>query len=209
MQIGLRYTFTLPLAALATAGLFLGMKALISADFKPQKKIAATTFEIHPEIIDIKPVERVTRLASLNEIEIPPAPPVIDKQVANLPTETITDLGDDIPILNPGDIEFGDIHFQESDRDATPTVRIAAVMPPRAQKSGHCKVRFDVSPDGNTYNIQTTYCSERIFERPTIRSVAKWKYNPKIRDGIAVARTGVESTMSFNLTDDSGNIIPE
>ena len=209
MQIGLRYTFTLPLAALATAGLFLGMKALISADFKPQKKIAATTFEIHPEIIDIKPAERVTKLASLNKIDVPPAPPEIERAKATQPEEPITKVGDDIPPLNPGGIKFDPINFQESDREATPTVRIAAVMPPRAQKSGHCKVRFDVSPDGNTYNIQTTYCSERIFERPTIRSVAKWKYNPKIRDGIAVARTGVESVMSFNLKDDSGNIIPE
>ena len=209
MNNSLRFTLTAPLAAIATVGLFVGMKALITGDFKPQEKLAATTFEIHPDIIEIPPIDPVTRVASLQEIDIPPAPPEIEKVAATQPTEPIADVDGKVPNFNPNGLKFKPIGFQESDRDATPTIRTAAVMPPRAERSGHCNVRFDVSPKGETYNIQTTYCSERIFERPTIRAVAKWKYNPKIRNKIAVARTGVESTMSFNLTDERGNIIPE
>ena len=209
MNNSLRFTLAAPLAALATVGLFIGMKALITGDFKPEEKHAATQFEINPEIIDILPVERTIQVASLQNIDIPPPPPVIDREPATQPSEPIAKIGDTAPDLNPAEIKFEPIGFQESDRDAAPTIRTAAIMPPRAEKSGHCKVRFDVSPQGETYNIQTTFCTNRIFERPTIKAVAQWKYNPKIRNKIAVARTGVESVMTFNLSDENGNIIPE
>jgi protein TonB len=39
--------------------------------------------------------------------------------------------------------------------------------------------------------------------------VTKWKYNPKIVDGRSVARMGVESKITFRLTDERGKIIPE
>ena len=82
-------------------------------------------------------------------------------------------------------------------------------MPPRAEKSGHCKVRFDVSPEGAPFNVQATYCTQSLFERASIKSVQKWKYNPKIVDGRAVARSGVESKITFKLTDERGRMIPE
>ena len=208
MHTSLRYTLSMPIAAIATVGLFLGMKALITGEFQPQAKIAATQFDINPVPDDIIPEPRTTKRVELKTIEIPPAAPIIDRVVAELPSEPIAEAVDD-PIFNPTTIKIGPITIQESDRDATPTVRVAAVAPPRAEKSGHCKVRFDVSPNGQTYNIQTLFCSQRMFERSTIKAVAKWRYNPKIRDGIAVSRSGVESTMRFNITDERGDIIPE
>jgi len=209
MNNSLRFALTTPLAAIATLGLFVGMKALITSDFKPEKKRVAASFEINPKVIDIEPVTRVTKLAELKDIEIPPAPPETEKVGVQKPTIPIVSLDGKAPVLNPKDIKFDPIDIRETNTGAKPLVRIAAVMPPRAEKSGHCKVRFDVSPQGATFNIQTTYCSERIFERPTIKAVEGWKYSPKIRSGVAVTRTGVESTMSFNLTDEHGNIIPQ
>ena len=34
-----------------------------------------------------------------------------------------------------------------SDRDPQPLVRIPPIMPTRAEKSGHCRIRFDVIPE--------------------------------------------------------------
>jgi len=96
-----------------------------------------------------------------------------------------------------------------SDRDAQPLVRIPPIMPPRAEKSGHCRVRFDVSPEGAPFNVITTYCTSKVFDRASTKSVQKWKYNPKIVDGRPVSRTGVESKITFRLTDERGKIIPE
>lgn len=209
MQTGLRFTLTTPLAALATAGLFIGMKALITGDFKAKPKLAATQFEINPVAEDIVIDTRVTKLAELKEIETPPPPPIIDRTQAVQPEEPIVTPDADIPDFNPDKIVLGPISIQESDREATPIIRVAANMPPRAERSGQCTVRFDVTPEGATYNIQTLSCSNRIFERPTLKAVAKWKYRPKVRGGTPVARSGVESVMSFNLKDERGDIIPE
>ena len=82
-------------------------------------------------------------------------------------------------------------------------------MPPRAERSGHCKVRFDVSPEGQPFNIVSTYCTQSLFERASIKSVQKWKYKPKTVEGRSVARSGVESKITFRLTDERGKLIPE
>jgi protein TonB len=209
MQTGLRFTVTMPLAALATAGLFIGMKALITGEFAPQTKLAAAKFEINPVAEDIIPDARVTKVAELKTIETPPPPPIIERTQAAQPDEPIVTPDGGLHDFNPEKIIFSKFEIQESDRDAAPIIRVAANMPPRAERSGHCKLRFDVTPEGTTYNIQMLSCSSPMFERPTQKAVAKWKYRPKIRNGSPVARSGVETMMSFNLTDERGQIIPE
>jgi len=82
-------------------------------------------------------------------------------------------------------------------------------MPPRAEKSGHCTVRFDVSPEGSPFNVTAPYCTQSLFKRASVKSVEKWKYNPKIVDGRSVARSGVESKITFRLSDERGKLIPE
>ena len=67
----------------------------------------------------------------------------------------------------------------------------------------------DGSPVGAPFNVITTFCTQRLFERATIKSVQRWKYNPKIVDGRAVARNGVENKVTYRLTDERGRIIPE
>ncbi len=209
MHNGLRLTLTAPLAALMTAGLFIGMKVLISGDFKAQTKLAATQFEINPVAEDIIIDDGRVKLAVYEKVETPPPPPIIDRTAAVLPTEPITHPLKDVPAFDPFTLDIKGAEFTISDTDATPVLRVAANMPPRAQRSGHCTVIFDVSPQGEPYNIKTPFCSEPMFERPTLKAVAKWKYRPKIQDGQAVARTGVKNQMSFNLTDERGQIIPE
>ena len=82
-------------------------------------------------------------------------------------------------------------------------------MPPRTEKSGHCRVRFNVSAEGAPFDVQTTYCTQSLFERATLKSVQRWKFNPKIVNGRPVAMTGVENKVTYRLTDERGQLIPE
>lgn len=102
-----------------------------------------------------------------------------------------------------------DFNIEVTDRDAQPLIRIPPIMPPRAKWSGYCNLEFDVSPEGQPFNISARSCTEKLFERASIQSVRKWKYNPKIVDGKPVSRTGVQSKISFKLLDERGNILPE
>lgn len=204
-----RWIVGVPLAALFTFLLFLGMKALITGDFKPQKKLAAAQFDINPQVEDIKVVIRETKVNEVKKVVTPPPPPQIERQQAAKPTEAIASLEGAIPEFEAPKIDRSNFKITVSDRDAQPLVRIPPIMPPRAEKSGHCKVRFDVSPEGAPFNVVATFCTQRLFERPSTKSVQKWKYNPKIVDGRATARKGVESKITFRLADERGKIIPE
>lgn len=93
--------------------------------------------------------------------------------------------------------------------DAYPLVRIPPIMPPKATQSGHCKLQFDVSPNGTVENIRSTYCTESLFEAASIKSLSKWKYRAKVENGKAVTRKDAKTKISFRLTDICGRIKPE
>jgi len=205
----LRWFLGIPFAALVVVGLFMLMISLISAEFEAQEKTENASFELNPVVEDIQTLKRETKVERVQQVQTPPPPPMIERAQADKPSERIASLEGAVPDFEAPKIDRSDFKIAVSDRDAQPLVRIPPVMPPNAEKSGHCKVRFDVSPDGGPFNVQTTYCSQSLFKRATVRSVEKWKYQPKIQDGVAVGRTGVESQITFRLADERGNVIPE
>ncbi len=205
----IRWIIGVPVAAFVTIGLFLLMMTLIAEEFKPQDKVATASFEINPTVEDIKVIKRETKVQQVKKVVTPPPPPQIERQQAAKPQERIASLEGAIPEFEAPKIDKQNFKIAVSDRDAQPLVRIPPIMPPRAEKSGHCRVRFDVSPEGAPFNVVTTYCTQKLFERATIKSVQKWKYNPKIVDGRQVARKGVENKVTYRLTDERGKIIPE
>jgi protein TonB len=209
MGSAVRWLLGIPVAAFVTIALFVLMTVLISAEFEPQDKVKTDSFEINPKVEDIKVIERETVVDKVQKVITPPPPPMIERAKADKPTEAIASLEGAIPEFEAPKIDRQNFKIAVSDRDAQPLVRIPAIMPTRAEKSGHCLVRFDVSPEGAPFNVDATYCTQRLFERPTIKSVQKWKYNPKIVDGRSVARSGVESKITFQLKDERGRLIPE
>ena len=204
----LRWLAVIP-AAIVTVLLFILMMSLISEEFKPEDKIELNSFEINPKIEDVQILERETTITKIQKIETPPPPPQIERAKADRPAEPISSIEGAIPEFEAPTIDRSAFKITVSDRDAQPLVRIPPQMPPRAEKSGHCRMRFNVSPEGQPFDVQATYCTQSLFERPSIRNVQKWKYNPKIQDGRAVGRVGVETKITYRLADERGNIIPE
>ncbi|RKQ70881.1 outer membrane transport energization protein TonB [Litorimonas taeanensis] len=209
MSTAIRWLIGIPVAAFVTVALFVLMTVLISAEFEPQDKVKTASFEINPKVEDIKVIERETKVDKVQKVVTPPPPPMIERAKADKPTEAIASLEGAIPDFETPKIDRQSFKIAVSDRDAQPLVRIPPIMPTRAEKSGHCTVRFDVSPEGAPFNVVATYCTQSLFERASVKSVQKWKYNPKIVDGRSVARSGVESKISFRLSDERGRIIPE
>ena len=207
MKNVIRWILGFPVAALVTVGLFVLMMTLIAEEFKPQEKLATASFDINPTVEDIKVIKRDTKVKQVKKVVTPPPPPTIERQQAAKPQERIASLEGAIPDFEAPKIDRKNFKIAVSDRDAQPLVRIPPIMPPRAEKSGHCRVKFDVSPEGAPFNVNTTFCTQSLFERATIKSVQRWKYNPKIVDGRAVARNGVENKVTYRLTDERGRII--
>ena len=203
-----RYAPSAVLAVGVTIGITLGMADMIKAEFQPQEKAENMAFEINPQVEELPVVSRTERKIEVKRVETPPPPPRIEQVDVTAPDVDIVEMGGGVPDFKMPDIKR-DFIITVSDRDAAPTVRIAPIMPPRAEKSGHCRVRFNVSAEGVPYDVQTTYCTQSLFERATIKSVQRWKFNPKMVGGRAVVMQGVENKVSYRLSDDRGNIIPE
>ena len=209
MSVITRYIAGAPIAAGLTLGLGVIMAGLIHHDGpNVQEKASITIAPINVVPDDIF-VKRKRDLPHLTKVDIPPAPPIIDRATPGLPSEPIAHMpGDGAFILPP--IKISTNHkIVPIDGGAEPIVRIPPVMPTRAQRSGHCNMRFDVSAEGSPFNVTAVNCSQNLFERASIKSVQGWKYKPRIHNGQAIAMRGLTTRISFNLNDERGNVIPE
>ena len=206
-----RYAAALPIAAVTTVSLMLSMAALISAEFKPQDKVEVASFEINPRVIEIDDFIK-TEIKPVQEVEVPPPPPttgIIQTAEVKLPTRVVAGKKN---VFEMTDIIFDDpINIHVDKENPTPLVRIPPIFPNRflqGDVSGYCKIRFDVSPEGQPMNIQTTLCTNTKLKSATVKSVQKWKYSPRIQNGRPVSRSGLETTIRFDLRDERGNLLP-
>ncbi len=205
MQTIVRLVVGIPVAALVTFLLFTLMQTLIFTDEVPLEDAGDDlTFEINPEVEEINARTRDTSIDDVSRVDPPPPPPQIERQAADLPTESLSTIVGSIPEFDAPQLNSGNVSFNVSDRNAQPLVRIPPQYPPRAAErgiEGTCNMRFDVTPDGTPTNVVATNCTSSMFERASIRSVERWRYSPKVENGVPVARRGVETDIEFRLAD--------
>jgi len=205
MQTIFRLVVGIPVAALVTFLLFTLMQTLIFTDEVPLEDAGDDlTFEINPEVEELNARTRDTSIDDVSRVDPPPPPPQIERQAADLPTESLSTIVGSIPEFDAPQLNSGNVSFNVSDRNAQPLVRIPPQYPPRAAErgtEGTCNMRFDVTPDGTPTNVVAVNCTSSLFERASIRSVERWRYSPKVENGVPVARRGVETDIEFRMAD--------
>lgn len=201
----IRLLVGIPVAAVITFLLFMLMQRLILTDeVVIEEADDALRISIAEDVEDLSVRRREVTMDDVTDVEPPPPPPQIERQRAEAPAEDLSTITGEIPEFEAPDLGSGDVSFDVSDRDAHPLVRIPAQYPPRALErgvEGNCLMQFDVTPDGTPTNIVALDCSSSLFERNSIRSVERWRYEPKIQDGTAVWRRGVQTRIDFQLAD--------
>ncbi len=199
----MRFYTVSPIAAIITMGLFLLMRFFISGDIKLAEKQDIVRLDINPSIQELEVHQREAKPERTKEVKPPPPPPTIEKQKVVQPQEGIASVTGSIPDFGPPQMAHHNSVFVVSDRDAQPLVRIEPVYPLRAAErglEGACEGVFDVSAEGKPYNVRVK-CSSSMFVRAATRAIEKWKYNPKIVDGKAVARRNVVTPFKFQLSE--------
>jgi protein TonB len=90
-----------------------------------------------------------------------------------------------------------------SDRDVIPLVRIAPDYPPRALSrglEGWVQVQFTITPTGTVKDPVVVNAEPKaIFDDAALKSIARWRYNPRVEGGVAVERVGVQTIIRFQL----------
>lgn len=201
----IRLVIGVPLAAIITVFLFYVMQDLIKTDAVEQEQEAEDiVFSINDEVAEVEARRRDTTIEDVQQVDPPPPPPQIERQRAEQPSEGLATVMGAIPDFEAPQLNSDSVNFSVSDRDAQPLVRIEPQYPLRAAErgiEGSCWVRFDVTPDGTPTNIDIYRCDSSFFERASIRAVERWRYNPRVEDGIPVARRGVETRFDFRLAE--------
>ena len=78
-----------------------------------------------------------------------------------------------------------------------------------AEKSMRCRVDFDIDAKGKPENLEAHNCTVDRFGEAAIKTVKKWRYFPKIENGVAVPRPNWTSGVELRLLDENNKIIPE
>lgn len=188
-----------PGAFLVTGVLFLIMAGLIKQEAKLDEEKAALSIKITSQIDDTE-LSNVNREFKRPTLDAPPPPPPAVNDPSNRPA--LDGVRADIPDINPN-LNIGSGF--NPDRDAQPLVRIPPQYPERCMSRASAKetvlVQFDVTPDGQTTNISTVESSNSCLNRAAEKSVERWKYQPKIVDNQAEWRRGVQTVITFELSD--------
>ena len=90
-----------------------------------------------------------------------------------------------------------------TDRDVIPLVRIEPDYPSRAADhgtEGWVVVQFTITAAGTVKDAQVVESQPQgVFDSAATKAVERWKYNPKIENGVAVERRGVQVIFTFKL----------
>ncbi len=133
--------------------------------------------------------------------EVPPEIPPQDMDTAdpnaptiNVPPPTVASTVD---IGGPGGMNI-------AEGDYLPIVRVAPVYPARALSrgiEGYVDMGFTVTTTGTVKDPIVLFSTSSLFERAATRAVLKFKYKPRVVDGVPVDVPGVKTRITFKIEE--------
>jgi protein TonB len=198
-----RYAFSIVIGVVVTMSLLFLMQVLIATG-----KQALTKPRDRAKLEFV----RVKRNESLNVEEFtpekPPKPPEtppetppqdMDNIDPSAPTISVAPptVATDTSIGGPGGMNI-------AEGDYLPIVRVAPVYPARALSrglEGYVDLSFTVTTTGTVRDPIVLFSTSSLFERAAVRAVLKFKYKPRVVDGVPVDVPDVKTRISFQIED--------
>ena len=185
--------------AAMTFAAFAFMQYLISgeqrAPVKPGGDIIVEIFQA-PEDSKVRHIQKIQPPPPMPKV--PPKAPPLDTSadpvlaISDLTPVTIDDFGGDINNT-----------INRPTGDATPIVRINPKYPTTAARDGiegWVQLSFSISPTGEVIDpVVINAEPKRTFDREAIRAIKRWKYRPKVIEGVAQLQTGQTVQLDFKL----------
>lgn len=136
----------------------------------------------------------------------PPPPPKmqvanVNKPISPIPNLNVPNL--DVPFSGSGPFMPGFVAQDLSEEgDIIPLVRIQPQYPRRAaiaKIEGWVEMEFTITSTGTVADVDVLRSKPpRVFDREAIRALLKWKFKPRVVDGVAVDRRATQ-TIEFKL----------
>jgi protein TonB len=196
-----RYAFSIVIGSVVTLSLLFVMHLLI------EYGESAVTKERTRHNLDFV---RVKRNEALNTEDFTPEkPPKPPETPPETPPQDMDNLDPNTPTINiaPPPISAdtniggpGSMNIAEG--DYLPIVRVAPVYPARALSrglEGHVDLSFTVTAAGTVRDPLILFSTSSLFERAATRAVLKFKYKPRVVDGIPVDVPNVKTRITFRI----------
>lgn len=139
----------------------------------------------------------------------PPPPPQEPPKVEMVEPDQAEPDSDGFSLAIPGvdtgsvGVSIGGIGGMMRDGDATPIVRIDPKYPPQAARDGTegwVELSFTINEVGGVEDVEVINAEpKRVFDREAKRALRKWKYRPKVVDGVAMRQPGLKVKLEFTL----------
>ena len=198
-----RYAFAIVTGTLVTLSLLFIMHLLI--EFGE----SAITEEREGHTLDFV---RIKRNENLNTREVtpekPPKPPEVPPEIPPQDLDTVDPNAPTINIAPPTVASNVDIGgpggMNIAEGDYLPIVRVAPVYPARALSrgiEGYVDMSFTVTATGTVKDPIVVFSTSSLFDRAASRAVLKFKYKPRVVDGLPVEVSGVKTRITFKIEE--------
>lgn len=198
-----RYVFAVVVGSIVTLTLLFVMQLLIAFG----ESALTTPRERHMlEFVRVKKNENV----NTEDItpEKPPKPPEVPPEVPpqdmdnidpNAPTVNVPppSVASDVNIGGPGGMNI-------AEGDYLPIVRVAPVYPARALSrgiEGYVDMSFTVTTTGSVKDPVVDFSTSSLFDRAAEKAVLKFKYKPRVVDGVPVEVPNVKTRITFKIEE--------
>ena len=204
-MIVVRWAVSMGIAGGVTLGLFFFMSVLIATGETLSERVSvvkvvdATMPDIELEVIE--EIDKPEPIEELTEEQ----PELQEKQI-NLDSGPSLNIERATIDIDTG-LQLTNASINATDGDYLPLVAIAPQYPTRAAQrgiEGWCLVSFTVNGLGNVEEETITVVDAeppQIFNRSSVRAAARFKFQPRVEDGIGVEVAGVQYLFRYQLED--------
>lgn len=198
-----RYAFSIVVGVVVTLSLLFIMQLLIATG-----KQALTKPRDRAQLDFV----RVRRNEALNTEDFTPdKPPPPPETPPETPPQEMDSMDPNAPAINvPPPTVSADTNIggpggmNIAEGDYLPIVRVAPVYPARALSrglEGYVDLSFTVTTTGTVRDPLIIFSTSSLFERAATRAVLKFKYKPRVVDGIPVDVPNVKTRITFKIED--------
>jgi protein TonB len=198
-----RYAFSIVVGIVVTMSLLFLMQVLIATG-----KQALTKPRDRAKLEFV----RVKRNEALNTEDFtpekPPKPPETPPETPPQDMDSIDPTAPSISVAPPtvsAETSIGGPGGMNiAEGDYLPIVRVAPVYPARALSrglEGYVDMAFTVTTTGTVKDPVVMFSTSSLFERAAIRAVLKFKYKPRVVDGVPVEVPNVKTRITFKIEE--------
>lgn len=204
-MIFIRWAISMGMAVVITLGLFYFMQALIATGerFDQRVNVVRIVDATMPDI-ELEVIEEIDRPEMIEEV-VQETPDTPDRQI-NLDAGPALNIERQSVELDTG-LDISNAAISATDGDYLPLVAIAPQYPQRAAErgiEGWCLVSFTVNGNGDVLEDTIVVVDAEppnIFNRSSERAARRFKFQPRVVDGVGVEVEGVQYLFRYQLEE--------